>query len=144
MPVQSHITSSPEETRQVAADLAARLQPGSVLALHGDLGAGKTCFVQGLAAALGVGRPVTSPTYTLVSEYAARLRLVHIDLYRLRGPAEALGMGLEEYLGSDGVAAIEWAERAGALLPARTIHVRIEAGERSDERTITIEEPTLC
>ena len=144
MPVTTHITQSPEETRRVAADLAARLPGGAVLALHGDLGAGKTCFVQGLAAALGVARAVTSPTYTLVSEYAGARRLVHIDLYRLRGSREALAMGLEEYLSGGGLVAIEWAERAADLLPAGTVHVRIAPGDRADDRRIDIEEPAPC
>lgn len=144
MPVRTYETDSPEATCAVAAELAARLRPGAVIALHGELGAGKTCFVQGLAAALGVDRPVTSPTYTLVSEYGARLRLAHIDLYRLRGAGDALGMGLDEYLFSDGVTAIEWAERAGDLLPAHTIHVRLAPGAAATERRIEIEEPGPC
>ncbi len=100
--------------------------------------------MQGLAEALGVTRPVTSPTYTLVSEYAARLRLAHIDLYRLRGSPDALGMGLDEYLFADGVTAIEWAERAGPLLPGHAIHIRIAPGDGPDARVITIEEPDPC
>jgi tRNA threonylcarbamoyladenosine biosynthesis protein TsaE len=144
MIASTHRTNNPDETRRLAAALAARLRPGAVLALHGELGAGKTCFVQGLAEALGVTRPVTSPTYTLVSEYAARLRVSHLDLYRLRGSSEALGMGLDEYLYADGVTAIEWAERAGALLPGHTIHIRLAPGATPDERLITIEEPDPC
>jgi tRNA threonylcarbamoyladenosine biosynthesis protein TsaE len=144
MPTITHTTRSPEETHQLAAALAARLRSGAVLALHGELGAGKTCFIQGLALALGVTRPVTSPTYLLANEYAGRLRLCHLDLYRLGGSPDALRMGLEEYLESDGVTAIAWAERAGSLLPPRTIHVRLAVGPVADERAITIEEPDPC
>ena len=134
------ISHSPAETRAAAAALAPALRPGSVLALHGDLGAGKTCFIQGLAEALGVTATVSSPTYTLIGEYAGRIPFYHADLYRLEGPEEALKAGLEDYLYGSGVTAIEWAERAAALLPARTIHVRISMGERADERRIEIRE----
>ncbi len=100
-----------------------------MLALHGDLGAGKTCFIQGLAEALGVTATVSSPTYTLINEYRGRVPFYHADLYRLDDPAEALRAGLDDYLHSDGVTAIEWAERASTLLPARTIHVYLRSGE---------------
>jgi len=131
-------TGSPQETQALGAALAEELEPGTVVALHGDLGAGKTCFIQGLAAGLGIDEPVTSPTYTLVGEYEGRLPLHHIDLYRLSGPAEALGLGLEEYFDADGVTAIEWAERADGLLPPGLLHVRIEADDVSGERTFRI------
>lgn len=134
-----HRTShSPAETSAVAATLASGLSPGAVLALHGDLGAGKTCFIQGLAKALGVTVAVSSPTYTLINEYRGRLPFYHADLYRLDDPAEALRAGLDEYLHGDGITAIEWAERASALLPARTIHIHLSSGEQPDERIIEI------
>ena len=129
---------SPEETWKLAAELADELGPGTVLALHGELGAGKTCFIQGLAAALGVTEPVTSPTYTLIGEYQGRLPLHHIDLYRLSGPDEALGLGLEEYFDASGITAIEWAERAEGLLPPDLLHIRIEADEPTGMRTFRI------
>ncbi len=131
-------TNSPEETHRVARDLLATLQPGAVLALHGELGAGKTCFVQGLARALGVRRAVTSPTFTLINEYAGPLRLYHIDLYRINSPEEALRLGLDEYVHGDGITAIEWAERVAELLPPHTIHIRFQPGAKPDERTIEI------
>ncbi len=80
-----------------AAEVARGLAPGAVVALYGELGAGKTCFVRGMARGLGVTSLVTSPTYTLVNEYAGSTRLVHIDLYRIADPADALGFGLDEY-----------------------------------------------
>ena len=120
-------THSPEETWELAAELADGLGPGTVIALHGDLGAGKTCFIQGYAAALGIAEPVTSPTYTLIGEYEGRLPLHHIDLYRLSGPEEALGLGLEEYFDANGITAIEWAERAESLLPPDLLHIQIKA-----------------
>lgn len=114
---------------RVAGDLAARLRPrGGVLALHGDLGAGKTTFVQGLAAALGVDRPVTSPTFALVLEYPlpGGGLLVHMDLYRLKGPDDLDAIGFDEYIESDAIIAIEWAGRAGNRLPADTLHLTLE------------------
>ena len=131
-------THSPEETWQLASELANSLLPGTVIALHGDLGAGKTCFIQGLAVALKIHEPVTSPTYTLICEYQGKLPLYHIDLYRLSGPEEVLGLGLEEYFESDGLTAIEWAERAEGLLPPDLLHIRIEVDEQTQARTFHI------
>ena len=131
-------TNSPEETWELAARLAEELGAGTVLALHGELGAGKTCFVQGLAAALEIDEPITSPTYTLIGEYEGRLPLHHIDLYRLSGPTEALGLGLEEYFDARGITAMEWAERAEGLLPSDMIHIRINADECTGTRTFHI------
>jgi tRNA threonylcarbamoyladenosine biosynthesis protein TsaE len=130
----------PEETRQCAGAFAGRLEPGDVVALHGELGTGKTCFVQGVAAAIGVTEPVTSPTFTLVNEYAGRLPVYHMDLYRLSGPEEALQLGMEEYMGGNGITLIEWADRAAELIPNRAWHVRLVAGSTADERTIDIRE----
>ena len=109
-----------------------------VIALHGNLGAGKTCFTQGLAQAAGVTEPVCSPTYTLISEYQGTIPFHHIDLYRLSGPQEALDLGIDEYLETDGITVIEWAERAGELLPPFTIHVRLTRGDDEQARTIEI------
>jgi tRNA threonylcarbamoyladenosine biosynthesis protein TsaE len=131
-------TNSPEETWALAAALADELGAGTVMALHGDLGAGKTCFVQGLAVALGIDEPITSPTYTLIGEYEGRLPLHHIDLYRLSGPTEVLGLGLEEYFDAQGITAIEWAERADGLLPPDLLHIRIDADELTQTRTFRI------
>ena len=131
-------TNSPEETWALAAELADELPAGTVMALHGDLGAGKTCFIQGFAAALGIDEPVTSPTYTLIGEYEGRLPLHHIDLYRLAGPEEALGLGLEEYFDVNGITAIEWAERAEGLLPPDMLHIEIKTDEQTEERTFRI------
>lgn len=136
-------TRSAEETQALAATLAAELPPGTVLCLHGDLGAGKTCFVQGLARALGVRRPVGSPTFTLINEYPGKKPLAHIDLYRIRGAGDAFGLGLEDYLCHyGGIVAIEWAERAEDLLPEDCWHVRLEPGTAGEEsRVVTVERP---
>jgi tRNA threonylcarbamoyladenosine biosynthesis protein TsaE len=115
-----------EATRAVGARLGEGAGPGDVFALVGELGTGKTCLVQGLAAGLGVRERVTSPTFVLVAEHAGRLRLFHVDLYRTSTLAEAEALGLEDLMDGDGVTAIEWAEKAEALLPGRTVWIRIE------------------
>ena len=137
-------SEEPEQTWEAAASLIESLEPGTVIALHGDLGAGKTCFIQGLAAALGITDPITSPTYTLISEYEGRMKLNHIDLYRLANSVEALGIGLEEYLESDGITAIEWAERAEEILPDSMLHVSIEKGRDERCRYIEIWREVAC
>lgn len=127
------LTQTAEETRALAARLAARLRPGDILLLEGALGAGKTTFVQGLAEGLGVRAPVTSPTFTLLQEYpGAQGPLLHFDLYRLDRPEEVVDLGFEESLERGGVVVVEWAERLGWLTPPE--HLRIcmerEEGER--------------
>lgn len=135
-------TASAAETQALAARLAADMPAGTVLCLHGDLGAGKTCFVQGLAKALGIRRPVGSPTFTLINEYRGQRSLAHVDLYRVRGAGDAFGLGLEDYLFHfDGIVAIEWAERVAELLPEECWHVRLEPGAAEDSRLVTVERP---
>ncbi|MBU1694640.1 MAG: tRNA (adenosine(37)-N6)-threonylcarbamoyltransferase complex ATPase subunit type 1 TsaE [Verrucomicrobia bacterium] len=133
------VSQGPEDTFRLAADLARKLKPGDVLALHGELGSGKTTLVQGLARALGIDRPVSSPTFTLINEYRGSCPLFHIDLYRIRDSGEALELGLDEYLYGNGITAIEWAERIAELLPPGTLHIRLEPGEHPDERLVTIQ-----
>ena len=134
-------THTPEQTRAAAAALGRRFASPVVLALHGELGSGKTCFVQGLADALGILEPVTSPTYTLIREYSGRERLVHVDLYRVNSPAETYGLGLEDLLAEDAFIAIEWAEHAVDLLPRSTIRIRMFSGKDPGYREIQIEFP---
>ena len=126
-------THSEVETRVLAARLAALLRPGDVLALVGDLGAGKTRFVQGLARGLGVPDdvPVTSPTFTLLATYRqGRLPLFHFDLYRLANEEDLARIGAEEYLWGEGVCAVEWAERAPKMMPDDTLWIHLSfAGE---------------
>jgi len=122
------VSEGPEDTRRIAAVLGARLQAGDVVLLEGPLGAGKTVFAQGLASGLGVVEPVTSPTFTLIHEHTGRLPLYHVDLYRLGGVAEAGDLGLEEYLGGDGVAVVEWPGRAAGLLPGEHLTVVLSGG----------------
>lgn len=137
-------SEGPEQTWAAAAALMESLEPGTVIALHGELGAGKTCFIQGLAVAMGITDPITSPTYTLIGEYEGRMKLNHIDLYRLSNSVEALGIGLEEYLESDGITAIEWAERAEEILPESMLHISIEKGCDEMSRQIEIWREVVC
>ena len=138
MSQERRVSHSPEETRQIAGSLVRGRRGRAVFALHGDLGSGKTCFVQGLAAALGIRRAITSPTFTVINEYKAPRPLVHIDLYRLNSPDEALGIGFDDYMEADAVTAVEWAERAGDLVPDDAIHIYFEAMKGSNERLIEI------
>ncbi|MGH7393905.1 MAG: tRNA (adenosine(37)-N6)-threonylcarbamoyltransferase complex ATPase subunit type 1 TsaE [Candidatus Rokuibacteriota bacterium] len=130
------VAAGAEETQAEGERLGAALGPGDVVALTGDLGAGKTCFVQGLARALGVTRTATSPTFVLVNEYRGRLPVHHVDAYRTGSLTELLDLGLPELFDGDGVTVVEWADKVGPLLPARTIHVRID-GVGDEPRRIT-------
>jgi tRNA threonylcarbamoyladenosine biosynthesis protein TsaE len=122
------LTYSVDETHRLAAQLAEQVQKGAVLALFGDLGSGKTTFVQGFAKAAGIAAPVTSPTFTLMHIYRGqRWPIYHFDFYRLQNVAEAQALGCEEYFDGDGISLIEWPERALTLLPPQhwQIHLRI-------------------
>jgi tRNA threonylcarbamoyladenosine biosynthesis protein TsaE len=138
MKEQRHISHSPEETWGIARQLVANAPGRLLLALHGELGSGKTCFVKGIALALGIDQPIISPTFTIVREYRGRKPLYHVDLYRLNSPDEVLAIGFEEYLQADGVTAVEWAERAGDLIPQQAIRIKFEALSEPDERAITV------
>jgi tRNA threonylcarbamoyladenosine biosynthesis protein TsaE len=120
----SVITSGLEQTWRIGELLGARLGPGDTVCLYGDLGAGKTSFSYGLSRGLDVKEEyITSPTFTFVNEYEGRVPFYHIDLYRLKDPGELENIGFEEYLDSDGVTAIEWAERAENDLPSERLSV---------------------
>jgi tRNA threonylcarbamoyladenosine biosynthesis protein TsaE len=130
---------SVEESWRAAAEVAGTLAPGMVVALHGDLGAGKTTFMQGVAAALGIRRPVTSPTFTLSNEYeTAAFKLVHMDLYRLGCADDLQAIGYHEQLEKGAVVAVEWPERAAALIPPDALHIFFAIGAGEEERTIRI------
>jgi tRNA threonylcarbamoyladenosine biosynthesis protein TsaE len=128
------ITHSPDETVAWGRAFAEKLRAGDVVALTGELGAGKTCLTKGIAAGLGIASPVTSPTFTLIHEYNGRLPVSHVDLYRLQSPNEALAIGLLDYLGSDGVCIVEWAEKIAGLLPATTWRVKLEIVDEKTRR----------
>lgn len=132
-------TSSAEETKQLAAAIAELTRAGDLLLLAGDLGAGKTAFTQGFGAALGVTERITSPTFTLVSQYSGRLELNHLDVYRLDQVDEALDLGLAEMLDEDSVTVIEWGDTIIPALPADYLEVRLRLGEGDDDRMFEIE-----
>lgn len=145
METRSYNTSSAEETQALAAKLVPLWGPGTVVCLHGDLGLGKTCFAQGVARALGIRRPVGSPTFTLINEYRAPLPLAHVDLYRIRGTADAFSLGLDDYFDHyPGIVLVEWAERAADIIPATAWHLEFSAppdASRPDLRTILVRPP---
>ena len=135
------ITRSAAETQALGAALGAAIEPPLVIALRGNLGAGKTTFVQGLAVGLGIHSRVASPTFVLANEYggANSVRLVHVDTYRLGAAVgvEAATMGLEELIeDEEAVVAVEWAERVAELLPGDHLLVELDYGTQEDERTI--------
>ena len=135
-------SASAEETEAIGRELAGTLKAGDVVTLTGELGAGKTTLTKGIAKALGIDGYVKSPSYTLINVYeSGRLPLYHIDLYRVEGMVDLEGLGLEEYIYSNGVSVIEWAERLSSdrdLLPEGTIEVTISHIE-GDTRRIEIE-----
>ena len=131
------LTRDPAATRDLAARLAAAARPGDLLCLVGDLGAGKTQFAKGFAVGLGIDEVVSSPTFVLMTEYAGRLPMFHLDLYRLADAADALAGGLIDERQTEGVALVEWAERLGDALPEGRLDVLID-GTGDDERRITL------
>ena len=132
------LTNSPEETEKVGAALGKILNPGTVLAYRGDLGAGKTAFTRGLARGLGYAEPVTSPTYTIVNEYlGGRLPLFHFDMYRLASSDDLWDIGWEDYLDRNGIAAVEWSENISDALEDAIVITIHKTGETS--RRIEIE-----
>jgi len=145
MKTETFRTRTPEETRALAARLAGEAPDGTVMLLSGDLGAGKTCFAQGLARACGVAKTVSSPTFTLVNEYAGAVRrFAHMDLYRMAGgAAEAHDIGIDDYLyGFPGLVAIEWPAQAASVMPEGAWRVSLEAAEEGETvRKITVTLP---
>jgi len=131
------VSPSAETTEAAGERLGATLGPGAVVALTGELGAGKTCFVQGLVRGLGATVRATSPTFVLVNQYTGRVSIHHVDAYRADSMTELIDLGLLEMVGGEGVTVIEWADKLTPLLPADSIHVHI-AGVGDEPRTITI------
>ena len=140
---QVYYTNSADETRELAAKIAAETPNGTVFALDGNLGAGKTVFASGFARGLGITEPVSSPTFTIVQEYPrANGMFFHLDLYRIDNPDAALAFGIDEFLyASDAISLVEWPERIDGLFPPGTIRVAIERTDREETRKITIEIP---
>ncbi len=122
-------TYSAEETRIVGASLSPVLLPGDVISLSGDLGAGKTAFVQGVAIALGVSTGVTSPTFTIVHEYEGRYPIIHLDVYRLNSFQEVIDLGFEEFLDPESIVLIEWGEAIAPMLPRRHLEIDLRRAQ---------------
>ena len=136
--VETILTNSEEETSAAGERLAVRVKPGDVLLLHGDLGAGKTAFAQGLAAGLGVEGPVTSPTFTIVQEYEGRLPVAHVDVYRLDTVQDLYDLGFDELIDDGRVTIVEWGDRVVQALPADHLVIRIDPGAADNERVLEL------
>ncbi len=133
-------TAAVAETRTLAGQVAERTVAGDLIVLLGDLGAGKTAFVQGLVAALGSPDPVTSPTFTIAQRYdGGRLTVHHLDAYRLAGPEEAADLALDELLDDDAVTVIEWGDRLQGILPVDRLEIVIAFGAGDDDRVLELE-----
>jgi tRNA threonylcarbamoyladenosine biosynthesis protein TsaE len=137
----SVVTHSTDETRTVGQSVGDLLEPGDVVLLAGELGAGKTQLAKGIAVSLEVEEPVVSPTFTIAREYEGRIPLVHVDVYRLDRAQEVLDLGLDD-TGDDAVTVVEWGDVAGAYLPTERLEIRLETvdtdGAMDDDRVITM------
>lgn len=131
-------TTSVDDTRDLAAEVATLAAPGDLIVLAGDLGTGKTAFAQGFARGLGVEEPVTSPAFILVHTYEGRLPLVHLDVYRLETMQELVDLGIAELLDDGAVTLIEWGDAVAPGLPADFLEVRLEAAAGPDDRILSI------
>ncbi len=132
------ISVSTENTMEIGRSIGEGLQDGDVVALSGELGSGKTCFTGGLARGLGVDEKyrITSPTFTLINEYPARHRLYHFDVYRISDYSELDDLGCDEYLGTEGVVVIEWAEKIKKILPEKTVYIHFEYVDENRRKMI--------
>lgn len=138
--VEKYLTGSEEETFNLGVQLARLLTPGTAVSLEGDLGAGKTALVKGIAKGLGIRDTVTSPTFTLVNSYEGNTTLHHFDVYRIDDPEELYEIGWEEYFNPNDVCVVEWGDRVAEMLPPGTIRIRIIRDEaQPDKRTILVE-----
>ncbi len=129
-------THSPEETFEVGEKLGNKLNRGDIVCLQGDLGAGKTSLAKGICAGLGVKDPITSPTYTIVNEYRGRVKVNHMDLYRIRKEDELYELGFEDYIYGDGISIIEWPDKSGALMPDNYLDINLRG--QGNDREIRI------
>ena len=133
-----YITNSEKETETIGEQFGRRVKDGTVVAMYGDLGAGKTAFVRGMARGMGIDARVSSPTFTIVNEYLGERTLIHFDMYRLGSADELFDIGWEDYLIRGGVCAVEWSERVTDALPEDTLWVDIARGSGENDRIITI------
>ena len=137
--MSEYISHSEHDTEDIGASFARTLKGGTVVAMYGDLGAGKTAFVRGMARGMGLTCRVSSPTFTIVNEYCGERELIHFDMYRLSSADELFDIGWEDYLNRGGVCAVEWSERVTDALPDGTVFVDIQRhAENENWRIITI------
>lgn len=129
------VSTSPAETQQMGSLFGETAEPGDLICLEGDLGSGKTAFVQGIGKGLGIPQAIHSPTFVLANEYpGGRLVLYHLDVYRVRGVQEAMGFGLEDYIEGDGVCVIEWSEKIRAAVPPERLWIRFDYLSESERQ----------
>jgi len=129
-------TKNPEETKKLGKEVGKLAKPGDLLAFYGELGVGKTCFIQGISRELEVQDYVTSPSFTIINEYHGKIPIYHFDLFRLNNAEEILELGYEEYFYGEGLTVIEWAEKIEQLLPKEYLKIDIKFKDRY-ERTIS-------
>ena len=132
------VTHSAEETIQLGKKIGSLLQPGAIIAMEGNLAAGKTTITKGIAESLGIEETITSPTFTLISEYEGKMPLYHMDVYRLDSCEDFINLGVEDLMYGEGVSIIKWSERVREELPKSTITLRLEVREDGG-RDITLE-----
>ena len=132
------VTHSAEETIQLGKKIGSLLQPGAIIAMEGNLAAGKTTITKGIAESLGIEETITSPTFTLISEYEGKMPLYHMDVYRLDSCEDFINLGVEDLMYGEGVSIIEWSERVREERPKSTITLRLEVREDGG-RDITLE-----
>lgn len=138
--IQVYSTNSEEETFNFGKKLSQTLKPGDTICLEGDLGTGKTALTKGIAAGLGIGEPITSPTFTLVNTYNGEVILNHFDVYRIDDSDELLAIGWEEYFTDDVINVVEWGDKVWDIMPPNTLHIRLERDNNEpDGRVIRIE-----
>jgi len=135
MHIQTH---GPQETFDLGKRIGGSLKAGDVVAMWGDLGAGKTVMTQGIVAGMGISARVASPTFTIMAIYPGETPVYHFDFYRLNGADSLYEIGLDEYFDADGVCVIEWPGQVDDALPARRVDITIKLGEKEDEREIDI------
>lgn len=138
------VSESAEATEAAGEELGRALAPGAVVALTGELGTGKTCFIRGLVRGLGVTAPTSSPTFVLINEYRGRVPVHHVDLYRVESLAEIMDLGIPELFGRDAVTVVEWADKLGPLLPRDAIRVHLEGLGDEPRRIVYIGGPEMA
>lgn len=134
--MRSLTSHSPQETKAIAGKLTVLLEKGDIVSLTGDLGAGKTCFVQGLAQAMNLDFNITSPTFTLIKEYTGPLPLYHFDVYRLSSTQELVEIGYEEYFFDSGITVVEWGDKVAPLFPEDFLEIEFHRLKGNNRKLI--------